>query len=85
MPDPKSLAQAIAGDLQAIGFTVALKTERGLARRLRQPCHGGNFPVPPRLDLRLGRRRQFPYTAWFGWQNGKPNLQFGWGNPRSIR
>src|SRR5664280_1630652 len=27
MPDPKSLAQAIAGDLQAAGFTVAPNTE----------------------------------------------------------
>ena len=44
MPDPKGIAQAIAQDLQAVGFTVTLE-DRGLARRLRQRRHVGKFPL----------------------------------------
>jgi len=43
MPDPKSLAQAIAGDLQRPASPSP--QDRGLARRLRQPCHGRQLPL----------------------------------------
>ena len=76
MPDPKSLAQAIAGDLQAIGFTVNLKTE---------DWHGGyvkdatNGKLPMFLfgwTCDWAGADNFLYTAWFGYQGGKPNPQF---------
>jgi peptide/nickel transport system substrate-binding protein len=80
MPDPKGIAQAIAQDLQAIGFTVTLKTE---------DWHGGyvSDATGGKFSLYLfgwtcdwAGADNFLYTAWFGYQDGKPNLQFGWKN-----
>jgi peptide/nickel transport system substrate-binding protein len=80
MPDPKGIAQGIAQDLQAIGFTVTLKTE---------DWHGGyvSDATNGKLPLYLfgwtcdwAGADNFLYTAWFGYQNGQPNLQFGWKN-----
>jgi peptide/nickel transport system substrate-binding protein len=80
MPDPKGIAQAIAQDLQAIGFTVTLKTE---------DWHGGYVSDATNGKLALylfgwtcdwAGADNFLYTAWFGYQNGQPNLQFGWKN-----
>jgi peptide/nickel transport system substrate-binding protein len=80
MPDPKGIAQAIASDLQAIGFTVTLKTE---------DWHGGYITdaTNGKLSMYLfgwtcdwAGADNFLYTAWFGYQGGKPNLQFGWKN-----
>jgi peptide/nickel transport system substrate-binding protein len=80
MPDPQGIAQAIAQDLQAIGFTVNLKT---------QDWHGGyissatNGKYPLYLfgwTCDWAGADNFLYTAWFGWQGGKPNLQFNWNN-----
>jgi peptide/nickel transport system substrate-binding protein len=80
MPDPKGIAQAIAQDLQAVGFTVNLKTE---------DWHGGYVTdaTNGKLPLYLfgwtcdwAGADNFLYTAWFGWQDNKPNLQFGWNN-----
>jgi len=80
MPDPKGIAQAIAQDLQAVGFTVNLKTE---------DWHGGyvSDATNGKFSLYLfgwtcdwAGADNFLYTAWFGYQNGKPNLQFGWKN-----
>jgi peptide/nickel transport system substrate-binding protein len=80
MPDPKGIAQAIAQDLQTIGFTVTLKTE-GWHEGYVSDATGG------KLALYLfgwtcdwAGADNFLYTAWFGYQNGKPNLQFGWAN-----
>ena len=82
MPDPKSLAQAIAGDLQAIGFTVTLKTEDWHGGYVSHAT-GGNFPLFMfGWTCDWAGADNFLYTAWFGWQNGKPNLQFGWNNPQ---
>jgi len=80
MPDPKGIAQAIAQDLQAIGFTVTLKSE---------DWHGGyvSDATGGKFSLYLfgwtcdwAGADNFLYTAWFGYQGGKPNLQFGWKN-----
>jgi peptide/nickel transport system substrate-binding protein len=80
MPDPKGIAQAVASDLQAAGFTVNLKTE---------DWHGGyvSDATNGKLPLYLfgwtcdwAGADNFLYTAWFGYQSGKPNLQFGWKN-----
>jgi peptide/nickel transport system substrate-binding protein len=83
MPDPKGIAQAIAQDLQAIGFTVTLKTE---------DWHGGyvSDATGGKFSLYLfgwtcdwAGADNFLYTAWFGYQGGKPNLQFGWKNDQA--
>jgi peptide/nickel transport system substrate-binding protein len=83
MPDPKGIATAIANDLTAIGFTVTLKTE---------DWHGGYVTdaTNGKLPLYLfgwtcdwAGADNFLYTAWFGYQNGKPNLQFGWKNDQA--
>jgi peptide/nickel transport system substrate-binding protein len=80
MPDPKGIAQAIAQDLQAAGFTVTLKTE---------DWHGGyvSDATNGKLPLYLfgwtcdwAGADNFLYTAWFGYQNGQPNLQYHWRN-----
>ena len=60
MPDPKDVAQAIADDLTAIGFTVTLKTEDWHGGYVNDATTGKLPAVPVRLDLRLGRRRQLP-------------------------
>ena len=80
MPDPKGIATAIANDLTAAGFTVTLKTE---------DWHGGyvSDATAGKLPLYLfgwtcdwAGADNFLYTAWFGYQGGKPNPQFGWKN-----
>lgn len=80
MPDPQGIATAIANDLTAVGFTVSLKTE---------DWHGGyvSDATAGKLPLYLfgwtcdwAGADNFLYTAWFGYQNGQPNPQFGWAN-----
>jgi peptide/nickel transport system substrate-binding protein len=83
LPDPKGMAQAMAQDLQAIGFTVNLKTE---------DWHGGyvSDATNGKLPLYLfgwtcdwAGADNFLVGAWFGWSSGKPNPQFGWNNAQS--
>lgn len=80
MPDPKGIATAIAHDLNAIGFYVSLKTADWPSGYLSSAT-GGKYPL-----YLLGWTCDWPgadnflYTAWFGYQGGKPNLQFGWKN-----
>jgi peptide/nickel transport system substrate-binding protein len=80
MPDPKGIAQGIAQDLQAAGLTVNLKTE---------DWHGGYVKdaTTGKLGLYLfgwtcdwAGADNFLYTAWYGYQGGQPNAQFGWKN-----
>ncbi len=80
MPDPKGIAQGIASDLTAAGFTVTFKTE---------DWHGGYVTdaTNGKLPLYLfgwtcdwAGADNFLYTAWFGYQNGQPNLQYHWKN-----
>jgi peptide/nickel transport system substrate-binding protein len=82
MPDPQGIAQAIAQDLQAVGFTVNLKTE---------DWHGGYISdaTGGKLALYLfgwtcdwAGADNFLDVAWFGYQGGKPNAQFHWDNPQ---
>jgi len=83
MPDPKGIATAIASDLQAVGFTVNLKTE---------DWHGGYVSDADsgKLPLYLfgwtcdwAGADNFLVAAWFGWSNGKPNAQFDWNNAQA--
>lgn len=80
MPDPKGIAQAIAQDLQAIGFTVTLKTEDWHGGYVKDATNGAFSLYLFGWTCDWAGADNFLYTAWFGYQNGKPNLQFGWKN-----
>jgi peptide/nickel transport system substrate-binding protein len=80
MPDPQGIAQAIAQDLQAIGFTVNLKTEDWHGGYITDATNGkfGLYLFGWTCDW--AGADNFLYTAWFGYQNGQPTPQFGWAN-----
>jgi peptide/nickel transport system substrate-binding protein len=83
MPDPQGIAQAIAQDLQAIGFTVNLKTEDWHGGYIDHAT-GGKFPLYLfGWTCDWAGADNFLYTAWFGWQGGKPNAQFAWNNTQA--
>jgi peptide/nickel transport system substrate-binding protein len=77
MPDPKNEAQAIAQDLTAIGFTVALKTI---------DWHAGYYNTANTGQLQMfllgwtcdwAGADNFLVTAFFGYSGGQPAKQFG--------
>jgi ABC-type transport system substrate-binding protein len=80
MPDPKGIAQAIASDLQAVGFTVTLKTEDWKGGYITDATNGKLSMYLFGWTCDWAGADNFLYTAWFGYQGGKPNLQFGWKN-----
>ena len=80
MPDPKGIAQAIAQDLQATGFTVTLKTEDWHGGYVKDATNGAFSLYLFGWTCDWAGADNFLYTAWFGYQGGKPNLQFGWKN-----
>jgi len=80
MPDPKNEAQAIAQDLTAIGFTVALKTI---------DWHAGYYSTANNGQLALyllgwtcdwAGADNFLVTAFFGYSGGQPAKAFGYKN-----
>ncbi len=79
MPDPKGLAEAIANDLQAVGFTITFKTE-GWRTGYLSDSSVGKFP----MDL-LGWTcdwagpDNFLVTDLFYFNGSKPNPQFNYG------
>jgi peptide/nickel transport system substrate-binding protein len=80
MPDPKGLAEAIAQDLTAIGFTVTLKTEDWGTGYLTDES-AGKFPM-----WLLGwtcdwaGADNFLDTAFFHYVGGKPSTEFAYKN-----
>ncbi len=83
MPDPKGIATAIAQDLTKVGFTVELKTEDWKGGYVSDAT-GGKFPLYLfGWTCDWAGADNFLYTAWFGWQGGKPNAQFGWNNKQA--
>ena len=83
MPDPQGIAQAIAQDLQSIGFTVNLKTQDWHGGYI-DSATGGKYPLYLfGWTCDWAGADNFLYTAWFGWQGGKPNAQFDWNNPQA--
>ena len=85
MPDPKNEAQAIASDLQAVGFTVNLKTEDWHGGYVKDATNG-NLPMFLfGWTCDWAGADNFLYTAFFGYQNGKPNAQFGWQNDQANK
>lgn len=81
MPDPKGLAQAIANDLEAVGFKVTFKTEGWRTGYLADEAVG-KFPM-----WLLGWTCDWPgpdnflVTAFFHFQGDKPNPEFAYGPP----
>lgn len=83
MPDPQGIAQAIAQDLQAIGFTVSLKTEDWHGGYVSDATNGKFAAYLFGWTCDWAGADNFLYAAWFGWQGGKPNAQFGWNNAQA--
>ena len=80
MPDPTSLAEAIASDLQAVGFTINLKTE-GWGTGYVSDATNGKLPMFLfGLTCDYAGADDFLYTAWFGYVNGQPNQHFHYKN-----
>jgi peptide/nickel transport system substrate-binding protein len=81
MPDPKGLAEAIAKDLEAVGFKITFKTE-GWRTGYLNDSSVGKFP----MDL-LGWTcdwagpDNFLITDLFYFNGSKPNPQFNYGPP----
>jgi peptide/nickel transport system substrate-binding protein len=81
MPDPKGLAQAIARDLEAVGFKVTFKTAGWRTGYLRDEAIG-KYPM-----WLLGWTcdwagpDNFLSTAFFHPDAGKPNKEFAYGPP----
>ncbi|HEU4672769.1 MAG TPA: ABC transporter substrate-binding protein [Candidatus Limnocylindrales bacterium] len=81
MPDPKGLAQAIANDLEAVGFKVNFKTEGWRTGYLADEATG-KFPM-----WLLGWTCDWPgpdnflVAAFFHFQGSKPNPEFAYGPP----
>jgi peptide/nickel transport system substrate-binding protein len=81
MPDPKGLAEAIARDLEAVGFTVSFKTE-GWRTGYLTDVNAGKLPM-----YLLGWTcdwagpDNFLVTDLFYFNGDKPNPQFSYGPP----
>ena len=81
MPDPKGLAEAIAADLEAVGFTVKFKTAGWRTGYLADSAIG-KYPM-----YLLGWTCDWPgpdnflVTAFFYFDGDKPNPQFAYGPP----
>jgi peptide/nickel transport system substrate-binding protein len=80
MPDPKSLALAIANDLQAVGFTVNFKTEDWHAGYVSDATNGKLPMFLFGLTCDYGGADDFIYTGFFGYVNGQPNPHFRYRN-----
>ena len=84
MPDPKGLAQAIATDLEAVGFKITFKTEGWRTGYLADEAVG-KFPM-----WLLGWTcdwagpDNFLVTAFFHFDGGKPNAEFAYG-PAALK
>jgi peptide/nickel transport system substrate-binding protein len=81
MPDPKGLAEAIASDLEAVGFTVNFKTAGWRTGYLADEAVG-KYPM-----WLLGWTCDWPgpdnflVTAFFHFDGDKPNPEFAYGPP----
>ncbi len=81
MPDPKGLAEAIARDLEAVGFQITFKTEGWRTGYLADEAVG-KFPM-----WLLGWTcdwagpDNFLVTAFFHFDGSKPNTEFAYGPP----
>lgn len=81
MPDPKGLAQAIATDLEAIGFTVSFGTEGWHSGYLTKEAVGAYPMWLLGWTCDWGGPDNFLDTAFFHFNDGKPNAEFAYGPP----
>jgi peptide/nickel transport system substrate-binding protein len=79
-PDPKGFAQAIAADLEAVGFKITIKTE-GWTTGYRTDYHLGKFPLYTSGWLcDWAGPDNFLETAFFHYNGTVPNKDFGYRN-----
>lgn len=83
MPDPKGLAQAIANDLQAVGFTVTFGTQGWHAGYLTDEAVGAYPMWLLGWTCDWGGPDNFLDTAFFHFQGSNPNPEFAYG-PASL-
>jgi peptide/nickel transport system substrate-binding protein len=81
MPDPKNEAEAIANDLQAVGFTVNLKTEDWGTSYITDATNGKLPMYMFGWICDWAGADDYISVAWFAWVNGQPNPQFHYPNP----
>jgi peptide/nickel transport system substrate-binding protein len=80
MPDPKGLAQAIANDLEAVGFTINLKTEQ-LSPNYFSDEEVGKFQMwILGWTCDWAGADNFLDTAFFHYTGGKPSPEFNYKN-----
>jgi peptide/nickel transport system substrate-binding protein len=85
MPDPKGLAEAIASDLEAVGFTIEFQTAGWRTGYLADEATG-KYPM-----WLLGWTCDWPgpdnflVTAFFHCDNGQPNAEFAFGPPEMCQ
>jgi peptide/nickel transport system substrate-binding protein len=84
MPDPKGLAQAIATDLEAVGFKVDFGTDGWHAGYLTKEAVGAYPLWLLGWTCDWGGPDNFLDTAFFHFQDGKPNPEFNYGPPALL-
>jgi peptide/nickel transport system substrate-binding protein len=80
MPDPKDEAEAIASDLQAVGFTINLKTEDWGTSYVSDATNGKLPMYMFGWICDWAGADDYLSVAWFGYINGQPNPQFHYAN-----
>jgi peptide/nickel transport system substrate-binding protein len=79
-PDPKGLAQAIAADLEAVGFKINIKTE-GWSTGYRTDYHAGKFPLwISGWNCDWAGPDNFLQTAFFHYTGSTPSKDFAYRN-----
>jgi peptide/nickel transport system substrate-binding protein len=79
-PEPKALAQAIASDLEAVGFKINLKTE-GWSTGYRSDYHAGKFPMwLGGWNCDWAGPDNFLETAFFHYTGSAPNKDYAYRN-----
>jgi len=84
MPDPKGLAQAIATDLEAAGFTVTFGTDGWHAGYLTKEAVGAYPLWLLGWTCDWGGPDNFLDTAFFHFQGTSPNPEFNYGPPSLL-
>jgi peptide/nickel transport system substrate-binding protein len=80
MPNPKGLAQAISTDLQAVGFTVSLKSEDWSSGYVSDAVAGKLSMYVLGQNCDWAGADDFINIDFFGYANGQPNPLFAYKN-----
>jgi peptide/nickel transport system substrate-binding protein len=81
MPDPKGLAEAVATDLEAVGFTIKFQTAGWRTGYLRDEAKGLYPMWLLGWTCDWAGPDNFLSTAFFHPDGGKPNKEFAYGPP----